>query len=48
MSRRISFATQSLSGAESQSRADTYTFSSSNKIHASVRSVAGAPASGTS
>ena len=47
VSRRISLATHWLSGADSQTRAETYTFVSSNMIHASVRSVAGAPMSGT-
>ena len=46
LSRRISLATHSLSGASSQRRADTYTFSSSNVIHASVFSVAGSLSSG--
>ena len=45
-SRRISLATHSLSGAESQIRPETYTFVSSNMIHASVFSVAGAPSTG--
>ena len=47
VSRRISLAIHSLSGAESHTRAETYTFVSSNMIHASVFSVAGAPSMGT-
>ena len=47
VSRRISLAIHSLSGAESCTRAATYTFSPSNMIQASVRSVAGAPSTGT-
>ena len=46
-SRRISLATHRETGTEAHRRAATYTASSSYRIHASLRSVAGAPSRGT-
>ena len=47
LSRRISLATHSDSGAESQQRALMYRLSPSNRIQTSVYSVASVPASGS-